>query len=388
MHADSRNLWLDLIRGSSALLVCLGHLRNAMLVDYSALIHPNIAIKVFYVLTSLGHQAVMVFFVLSGYFVGGAVLRSKAQFSWGNYLTTRLTRLWVVLMPCLFITWAVGLIIAYYAPSVLTGVNVDSWHSGPKLGEYSTSFNTLLANIFFMQTIAAPVFGLNSPLWSLANEFWYYLLFPLTLAFVGVLKPSSYLTRIVTFILVVILLLCLPKDMLLSFLIWMMGVGVYVAQPQIKLLSQNTVRFLSLIALILFGLILVYSKSSDWLDAMSFESDIAIGITFAFLCLMLSNLSFPAMRFPWLAMSSLHLSEISYSLYLSHFPIVILIASTAYASHKFVPNALMLSQFLGWSLLLLIFASALWWLFESRTTFVRNKVKELLSLNMTNLKWS
>lgn len=71
MFREERNLWLDLIRGSSALLVCLGHLRNAMLVDYSTLVHPNIAIKAFYALTSFGHQAVMVFFVLSGYFVGG-----------------------------------------------------------------------------------------------------------------------------------------------------------------------------------------------------------------------------------------------------------------------------------------------------------------------------
>lgn len=76
MRIDGRNLWFDLIRGCSALLVCLGHLRNTMFVDYSALIHPNIAIKVFYAVTSLGHQAVMVFFVLSGYFVGGGRVAS------------------------------------------------------------------------------------------------------------------------------------------------------------------------------------------------------------------------------------------------------------------------------------------------------------------------
>jgi peptidoglycan/LPS O-acetylase OafA/YrhL len=49
----------------------MGHLRNAMLVDYAELVHPSIAIKIFYAITSFGHQAVMIFFVLSGYFVGG-----------------------------------------------------------------------------------------------------------------------------------------------------------------------------------------------------------------------------------------------------------------------------------------------------------------------------
>ena len=66
-----RNLWLDLLRGLSALVVCLGHLRNAILVDGSDLIHPSITLKAFYFITGFGHQAVMVFFVLSGYFVGG-----------------------------------------------------------------------------------------------------------------------------------------------------------------------------------------------------------------------------------------------------------------------------------------------------------------------------
>ena len=34
---QDRNLWLDMARGLSALLVCLGHLRNALLVDFPAL---------------------------------------------------------------------------------------------------------------------------------------------------------------------------------------------------------------------------------------------------------------------------------------------------------------------------------------------------------------
>jgi peptidoglycan/LPS O-acetylase OafA/YrhL len=37
-------------------------------------------------------------------------------------------------------------------------------------------------NAFFLQTIAGPTFGSNGPLWSLAYEWWYYVLFPLVLA--------------------------------------------------------------------------------------------------------------------------------------------------------------------------------------------------------------
>ena len=36
-------------------------------------------------------------------------------------------------------------------------------------------------NAFFLQTIVGPTFGSNGPLWSLAYEWWYYVLFPLAL---------------------------------------------------------------------------------------------------------------------------------------------------------------------------------------------------------------
>ena len=378
MSSDSRNLWLDLIRGCSALLVCLGHLRNAMLVDYSALVQPNIAIKAFYALTSLGHQAVMVFFVLSGYFVGGAVLRSGAKFSWGNYLTSRLTRLWVVLIPCLFITWGIGQILLLYSPAVLAGANVGSWHSGPKLGEYSASFTTLLANIFFMQTITTPVFGLNSPLWSLANEFWYYMLFPLLATVAGFVGSGKTQARLAACILTIIIAWCLPHEILYGFLIWILGVGVYCMQSTITLIKPAFTRFNLLIAVGLFSFALIYAKSTILHQIIAIEPDFLVGLTFGFLCLILTNQAFPVLCLPWLAKFSLYLSEMSYSLYLSHFPIVILIAATVYSSQRGVPNVLGLTQFFGWIFLILAVAGGLWWLFESRTALARAKATSLV----------
>lgn len=378
MFGYNRNLWLDLIRGCSALLVCLGHLRNAMLVDYSELIHPNIAVKAFYAFTSFGHQAVMVFFVLSGYFVGGAVLRTSVKFSWSNYIISRLTRLWVVLIPCLVITWGIGQILAHYAPAVLAGANVESWHSGPKLGEYSADFSTLLANIFFLQTIVSPVFGLNSPLWSLANEFWYYMLFPLLAITLGLVGSGKYQVRMLALVPTMIIAWCIPNEMLYGFLIWIMGVAVYCLQPTVKKFSKNTIYILLLIAFVLLGLALVYSKSTSHSQIMPFESDFIVGITFAFLCLILTKQPFPKHQFPWLAKGSQYLSEVSYSLYLSHFPLVVLIGALAYTSQKSAPIIFVLLQFFAWLILLVGFGFAIWWLFESRTTYVRDKVASLL----------
>src|ERR1035437_10604196 len=48
----------------------------------------------------------MICFVLSGYLVGGSVLRAFQRDNWPGkeYLTKRLTRLWVVLLPALLLT--------------------------------------------------------------------------------------------------------------------------------------------------------------------------------------------------------------------------------------------------------------------------------------------
>jgi len=43
MFNKSRNLWLDLLRGLSTLVVYLGHIKNAILVDNSYLMHLSIA---------------------------------------------------------------------------------------------------------------------------------------------------------------------------------------------------------------------------------------------------------------------------------------------------------------------------------------------------------
>jgi peptidoglycan/LPS O-acetylase OafA/YrhL len=67
---------LDLVRGLSALVVMAGHLRAFIFEDFGNLATPGPLSKIFYFITGLGHQAVMVFFVLSGYFVGGAVCKA------------------------------------------------------------------------------------------------------------------------------------------------------------------------------------------------------------------------------------------------------------------------------------------------------------------------
>lgn len=58
---------LDFLRWVSAFLVLTGHVRAMFFPPYEKLLSADILTKVFYLITGFGHQAVMVFFVLSGF---------------------------------------------------------------------------------------------------------------------------------------------------------------------------------------------------------------------------------------------------------------------------------------------------------------------------------
>lgn len=101
-----REALLDLVRGVSAWCVMLRHLRAMVFLDHADLGGNGAVGKLCYLVTGLGHQAVMVFFVFSGYFVGGSVLGAlqAGLFCWITYAAARLSRLRVVLVPSLGVT--------------------------------------------------------------------------------------------------------------------------------------------------------------------------------------------------------------------------------------------------------------------------------------------
>jgi len=168
---------LDMVRGVSALAVLAAHIRAFVFRDLGELQAAGLGIKAFYFITGVHHQAVMVFFVLSGYFVGGAVLKSlgEGRFSWARYALARLSRLWVALIPALVLTALCDFVVRQVSPEADAGRWHHIWMSGPDVQHRTASdMITFAGNIGFLQTIEVPVFGSNGPLWSLANEFWYY----------------------------------------------------------------------------------------------------------------------------------------------------------------------------------------------------------------------
>lgn len=66
------------MRCIAAFLVVSMHLRAALFVDWQQSESRGMAARLFYSVTSLGSEAVVVFFVLSGFLVGGSLLKGGA----------------------------------------------------------------------------------------------------------------------------------------------------------------------------------------------------------------------------------------------------------------------------------------------------------------------
>lgn len=119
--------------------------------------------------TGFAEEAVAVFFVLSGYLVGGQVIRQvrEGRFSWREYLIKRVSRMWVVLLPALLLTLA--------ADSLSRSLFTHQFGIIRGPGELDVA--TSACNAAFLQSTRCHAYGSNDALWSLSFEFWFYVLF-------------------------------------------------------------------------------------------------------------------------------------------------------------------------------------------------------------------
>ena len=112
-NADSprsvHNSPLDLIRAAAAFLVFFCHLRGHFFVawgdlDPASRTGANFAL---FTLGRLGRESVMVFFVLSGYLVGGKSLQTlfAGKFQISGYLASRIARFYAVVPAALIVTF-------------------------------------------------------------------------------------------------------------------------------------------------------------------------------------------------------------------------------------------------------------------------------------------
>lgn len=363
---------LDLLRSIAAQLVVMNHMRATYFVDFAETSARDPLTVAFYTLTGFGHQAVIIFFVVSGFLVGGAGWRAYAAQVWHpvSFFLRRLARLWIVLFPALILTLLIDTLGRFMAPSLYLGEYFSLFLSGPDPSlnlEASQGIDAFLGNLFFLQTIEVPVYGTNSPLWSLANEFWYYAIFILSLT---VATSNQHIAvRLVCMAVLVYMLTHLPGHILLPGLVWVAGAAVAVG------LQTGLVHRFGATALIVATLMFLGSMLAARFEAFSsigdLGSDIVIGTTTALFLMTIAHRAQLPRRLAHFAVST---SEYSYTLYLIHFPILMFVAAVFFKGTQVTLSttsmALFCGIFLGVNFLAFIFYLA----FEAHTIKVQRAI--------------
>jgi peptidoglycan/LPS O-acetylase OafA/YrhL len=346
----------------AAWLVVAEHARSLIFVDYGELQSPGLWAKGFYFLTGFGHEAVMVFFVISGYLVGGKVwsLYREGRFGWRRYLADRASRLYAVLLVALLL----GVILDWSGYLFFNKYGLYNHGYEGSIAVLGTApiermgWRDFLVNAFFLQTIAGPPFGSNGPLWSLAYEWWYYILFP---SMVVLVFRRSLIGVVVGALLTLLLLFVLPADAIWLFGIWVLGVAAAIVTPRTysgerrtegkgenrKVESGNVQRLQGEklneemgkakcgrmvfwgAAVLLFLGILVLARVEVLKGPYVWQY--LLGVTYALLLVSLAGCQW---RLPGFR-SSAYLADFSYSVYLIHFPVLMFVLSVGFESFGF-----------------------------------------------------
>jgi peptidoglycan/LPS O-acetylase OafA/YrhL len=369
---------LDFMRGAAAVLVCIGHLRSFLFLDFASIASPNLFEYAFYFITALGHQSVIVFFALSGYLVGGRAARSMAEgrFTWPEYILRRLTRLWTVVIPALLLTFlldAVGR--ALSGGAGYNGLYFSLLNSGPMApAGADDSLFAFVGNVLFVQTIVTPVFGTNTPLWSLANEFWYYLMFPLSMW--TALSSASLMWRVASAAAALAIAICLPFDILLLGLIWLLGAAAFWLAGSVTRLRRGF--FLSYSAI---AVVFLFSAFAASLLHHGLSNDLMLGAALAAILPVVARFRTGLRSY---AVMSRGLSEFSYTLYLVHFPLLAFIVFAWLTPRQWRLDLASATIFAALLIATILFAQAFWWCFERNTDRVRETVRTLIARQKLN----
>jgi peptidoglycan/LPS O-acetylase OafA/YrhL len=300
---SAQSLLIALLRGVAAMQVAAAHLRAEMFPSLRSVEHPSLVFQALAFGTGFAHLAVIVFFVISGWLVGGSLLNKLGQpGALGSYAIDRITRLWTVLLPAFVLMLLLGLLTGQLAPGAIDFSASNSY-----------SATTLLGNLFGLQTIVVERFGDNFPLWSLANETWYYVMFPLLAIGAG---SATRARRVASLGLLALVALALPYAITLYFLLWLLG-AIF---SRIRIDCGNAVRWALAAGWIGIAVLIRLKGSNDDLVQESFLQDLVFSLaTLVFLSSMHLR---PA---PWLARLralSQFFAEFSFTLYVTHVPLI------------------------------------------------------------------
>lgn len=363
---SAHSFLISLLRGLAALQVAAAHLRSEMFPGLRELADPPLYYQILAFATAFSHQAVVVFFLISGWLVGGSLLNKLDQpGAMTAYAIDRATRLWTVLVPALCLMLAVG---------AVTGTVSLAQADFSAANDYSVA--SFIGNLLGLQTVLVPTFADNYALWSLSNETWYYLQFPLLLI---VFTGRTRVRQLVAATVLVLTAVGLPASMTVYFALWLLGALF----SRVRVDCTTAVRAALLLAAAAALVFLRATEGNDDLNPGLFVKHLMYSLP---LLVFLASMQRPLAASPgWMRMlaPAAHLlSEFSFTLYVIHVPLIKLLRYLG--MQEFGRNRLVANQpadfaiYFGMLLAIMAAAYLSYLLFESHTFRIRRLLKNAL----------
>ncbi|GAA5014780.1 hypothetical protein GCM10023206_25210 [Acinetobacter puyangensis] len=323
------SLQLDSLRGLSAIIVLFSHC-------FQAFIGP-LDLSLYSLVRLLGQAAVMMFFVLSGYLIGHSIQKNiyiHQQFQLKSYFRQRCKR---ILPPFIFALLLVT-VLYHLAPDFFySGTHQILPQQGMMIRENITIDPTeLIGSVLFLNGFLTNTLSANAPLWSLSYEVWFYVL-------AACLALYHRIGAILLFIGLISILSLLNLQFFLYFCVWLLAFAfsfpaVY-QNLNLDLLQPLKISFFSLAALIAIFDFYQFQIIEHTLvyRADNFSSfNVCVGIALSCWLLQL-RLNIKHVK-PVFA----HAASYSYTLYVTHFPILLFILGCgAYLSFQHILMAML-----------------------------------------------
>lgn len=297
---------LECVRGAAALYVFIGH----FLIGYGLHIDKG---SILGILFRFGQEAVIIFFLLSGFVIHFSTMR-KSNVNFRSYFLARFLRIY----PLLLLVF----VISYFSESSRAGhlINPDP--------------SSLIGNIFMFQdfsggkpnVIVDPYMG-NGPLWSLSYEWWFYMMY-YPLYALGTSSKNKLIVILIS-IIGVASYIYIPNyisRVMMYFAIWWTGVflaDTYISNRNFKL--RSCIYPIGLLLSCITGLTINAIIHKSGYGGFGVYPILEIRhFSFALLVLSIALIwhNYRWVMFDHIFSSFKYIAPFSYALYISHVPLI------------------------------------------------------------------
>ncbi|WP_230350903.1 acyltransferase [Lelliottia sp. WAP21] len=294
---------LESLRGLSAIAVLICHFFQVFLARF----YP----EYFYTDLIIAQSSVMIFFVMSGFLIGVSVqsnISRNGSFDLTSYAKSRFLRIYPPLLFAVILCFILSNLAPFFFESGSASFMIpDAFTRGKSL---EMPAKEVLAALTLMNGFLPVGVQFNSPLWSLPYEVWYYVVFGL----LATLRPGLVVLGLLFFCVI-----SMANDRFMAYsVIW--GAGFAMS----FIMSKNAyAKFFCSVGLAYFAYLSYLNAGTFLSGTTDLEMyKITFGLAFAFLiylALFVYDLPFNVLK---------KSSKISYTLYITHFPVMLFFIGT------------------------------------------------------------